>query len=444
MKKYTFIGGTHVDSFKELTNTYESKKAKAPDKVYIPLTQHIGAPCQADVCVLDDVLMGQKIGKTSGFVSAPIHSSVSGKIVGMEKLAHPTAKFIDCVVIENDGLDRLDPAIQPEKDPSSLTDEDIKEKIFEAGIVGLGGAAFPTHVKVKTPETANIEYVILNGIECEPFITADHRMMLEYPDEIVRGLEYIMKAVDADKGIIGVEDNKMDAVQKLDLTCDCHPNIEVAVCKEKYPQGGEKQLIYALTGREVPIGGLPLDVGVVVNNVSTAKAVCDAVEKNMPLIERMITVSGNSVDQPSNFVTRIGSLFSDLIDQAGGYTEENNKILSGGMMMGKAMYTDQVPVTKGTSAVLVLKDEDRDPPQEKTCVRCAKCIDVCPVYLEPTRLAILTKREEFDRLEPELNIMTCIECGSCSYVCPSDIPLLEYIRLGKLTINQGKIKQGRK
>lgn len=432
MKKATFIGGTHVDSFKELTNTYESRKAKAPEKVYIPLSQHIGAPCEADLCVGDQVNMGQRIGKTLGFVSAPIHASVSGKMVAIEKKAHPSGRFVDCIVIENDGLDTLDPSIRKEPNPEALNADQIKGKILNAGIVGLGGAAFPTHIKVNPPDATTIDYVILNGIECEPFITADHRTMLEYPEEIVKGFSYIMKATGAKKGIIAIEDNKMDAIQKMDLVCECHPEIDVVVCKEKYPQGSEKQLIAAVTGRKVPIGGLPLDVGVIVNNVGTAKAIYDAVEMNMPLIERMVTVSGNSVDTPGNFIARIGTLFSDLIDQSGGYTEVNNKILSGGLMMGKAMYSDDVPITKGTSAILVLKDENRKPAKERTCVRCAKCIDACPMFLEPTRLAILTKREEFDRLESEQNIMACIECGTCAYVCPSNIPLVEYIRLGKL------------
>lgn len=440
MKKVTFMGGTHVDSFKELTSTYESKKAVPPDFVYIPLSQHIGAPCEANLCVGDEVLMGQEIGKTLGFVSAPIHSSVSGKVVSIEKKAHPTGRFVNCIVIENDKQDTMVPSIKPEENPESLTREQIIKKVLDAGIVGLGGAAFPTHVKYTPPEQTNIDYIILNGIECEPFITADHRLMLEYSEPIVKGLGYILKATGAKKGIVAIEDNKMDAIEKLTQCCAEFSEIDVVVCKEKYPQGSEKQLIYAVTGREVPVGGLPLDVGVIVNNVGTAKAVCDAVEDNMPLIERMITVSGNSVDTPGNYVAKIGTLFSDLINQSGGYTEENNKILSGGLMMGKSMYSDEVPITKGTSAILVLKDEGQELPKEHTCVRCAKCVDVCPAFLEPTRLVVLTKTKEFTRLDEEQNIMSCIECGSCSYVCPANIPLLEYIRLGK----QGVIKSKKK
>ncbi|QRN86333.1 electron transport complex subunit RsxC [Clostridia bacterium] len=440
MKKVTFIGGTHVDSFKELTSTYESKKAIPPDFVYIPLSQHIGAPCEANLCVGEEVLMGQEIGKTLGFVSAPIHSSVSGKVVAIEKKAHPTGRFVNCIVIENDKKDTLVDNVKPEENPEALTGEQIVKKVLDAGIVGLGGAAFPTHVKYTPPENTKIDYVILNGIECEPFITADHRLMLEYPESIVKGLGYILKATGAKRGIVAIEDNKMNAIKILTDCCEKYDNIDVVVCAEKYPQGGEKQLIYATTHREVPVGGLPLDVGVIVNNVGTAKAVCDAVENNMPLIERMVTVSGTSVDTPANYIARIGTLFSDLIEQSGGYTEENNKILSGGLMMGKSMYSDDVPITKGTSAILVLKDEGIQPPKEHTCVRCAKCIDVCPAFLEPTRLAVLTKLNEFTRLDEEQSIMSCIECGSCSYVCPANIPLLEYIRLGK----QGVIKSKKK
>jgi electron transport complex protein RnfC len=440
MNKVTFMGGTHVDSFKELTSTYESKKAIPPDFVYIPLSQHIGAPCEACLGVGDEVLMGQEIGKTLGFVSAPIHSSVSGKVVAIEKKAHPTGRFVNCIVIENDKLDTLAPGIKPEENPGALTKQQLIKKVLDAGIVGLGGAAFPTHVKYTPPAETNIDYIILNGIECEPFITADHRVMLEYPETIVKGLRYILKANGAKKGIVAIEDNKMDAIEKLTKCCAEFSEIDVVICKEKYPQGSEKQLIYAVTGREVPVGGLPLDVGVIVNNVGTAKAVCDAVEDNMPLIERMVTVSGNSVDTPANYIAKIGTLFSELIKQSGGYTEENNKILSGGLMMGKSMYSDDVPITKGTSAILVLKDEEIDAPKEHTCVRCAKCVDVCPAFLEPTRLAVLTKTKEFTRLDEEQNIMSCIECGSCSYVCPANIPLLEYIRLGK----QGVIKSKKK
>ncbi len=440
MKKATFIGGTHIDSFKELTNTYESKKANPPDFVYIPLSQHIGSPCEAKLCVGEEVKMGQVIGKTLGFVSAPIHSSVSGKVVSIEKKAHPAGRFVDCIVIENDKQDTLDGSIVDEPQPEQLNKEQLLKKILDAGIVGLGGATFPTHVKYSPPADTIIDYIILNGIECEPFITADHRIMLEYPEEIVRGLDYILKTTGAKKGIIAIEDNKMDAIQKMNLVCDCHANIEVVICEEKYPQGSEKQLIYAVTNREVPVGGLPLDVGVIVNNVGTAKAICDAVEKNMPLIERMVTVSGTSVDTPSNYIARIGTLFSDLINQSGGYTEENNKIISGGLMMGKTMYSDEVPITKGTSAILVLKDDRKKAPKEQACVRCAKCIDACPAFLEPTRLAILTKRKEFDRLDTEQNIMSCIECGTCSYVCPANIPLVEYIRLGKLGVTKNKKK----
>ena len=440
MKKVTFIGGTHVDSFKELTSTYESKKAAPPDFVYIPLSQHIGAPCEASCSVGDEVLMGQEIGKTLGFVSAPIHSSVSGKVVSIEQKAHPTGRFVNCIVIENDKQDTMVPSITPEENPQDLTMEQIIRKVRDAGIVGLGGAAFPTHVKYTPPEDTTIDYIILNGIECEPFITADHRLMLEYPEQIVRGLGYILKANGAKRGIVAIEDNKMDAIEKLTECCEAFSEIDVVVCKEKYPQGSEKQLIYAATGREVPVGGLPLDVGVIVNNVGTAKAVCDAVEENMPLIERMVTVSGNSVETPANYVARVGTMFSDLINQSGGYKEENNKILSGGLMMGKSMYSDDVPITKGTSAILVLKDEGVAPPKEHTCVRCAKCIDACPAYLEPTRLAVLTKQKEYERLDEEQNVMSCIECGSCSFVCPANIPLLEYIRLGK----QGVVKSKQK
>ena len=430
MKIRVFKGGTHVDPVKFQTEGSACVIAKAPQFVYIPLSQHTGAPCKVCVSVGDEVKMGQVIGQTTAFVSAPIHASVSGKVVGFEQKAIPAGRFEECIVIENDFLDTLDELIIREPEPEKLSADDLKQKVHDAGIVGLGGAAFPAHVKYTPPEDATIEYVVLNGIECEPYITADHRIMLEYADDVVKGLQYIMKMTGAREGVIAVEDNKMDAAAVLQKACEHLTDIQVAIPKEKYPQGSEKQLIYALTGREVPVGGLPLDVGVIVNNVGTAKAVCEAIEDNMPLIRRVTTVSGTAISNPANFIVRIGTLFRDLVEQAGGYSEEDFRLIGGGPMTGKALFTDDVPVIKGTSAVLALKNDARNRTERK-CVRCAKCIDTCPVFIHPTRLATLAKRNDFSALEHEEHIMLCIECGSCSYVCPSSIPLLEWIRRGK-------------
>lgn len=430
MKIRVFKGGTHVDPAKFQTEGSACVVAEAPPFVYIPISQHTGAPCKVCVSVGDEVKMGQVIGQTTAFVSAPIHASVSGKVVGFEEKPIPAGRFEECVVIENDFQDTLDESIVREPDPASLSPEDMKQKVHNAGIVGLGGAAFPAHVKYNPPEGVTIEYVVLNGIECEPYITADHRIMLENADDVVKGLQYIMKMTGAKAGIIAVEDNKMDAAAVLQKACEDLPDIQVAVPKEKYPQGSEKQLIYALTGREVPVGGLPLDVGVIVNNVGTAKAVREAIEDNMPLIRRVTTVSGTAIGNPGNYIVRIGTLFKDLIEQAGGYSQEDYRLIGGGPMTGKAMFTDEVPVIKGTSAILALKTTSRDRIERK-CVRCAKCIDTCPVFIHPTRLATLARRNDFDALEHEEHIMLCIECGSCSYVCPANIPLLEWIRRGK-------------
>lgn len=440
MKKATFPGGIHILSVKGMTNADRSRRPAPPERVYIPLSQHIGAACKACIEVGRTVCMGEKIGDTDGFVSAPVHSSVSGTIVAIEKRPHPDGRFVDCVVIENDGKDTLDPSVRSTGGPRECTPGEIIEAVREAGIVGLGGATFPTHVKYRPPEGKSFDTVIINGIECEPYITADHRLMLEYPREILRGLQYICQATGATRGILAIEDNKPDAIASMEELAAEMPGVSVRVCREKYPQGAEKQLIVALTGRQVPPGGLPVDVGVVVNNVGTARAICEAVERKMPLIERMITVSGDAVREPANYYARIGTLFKDLILQAGGCLCEDRRIISGGPMMGKTMFSEEMPVTKGTSAILLMKDTGPLPP-EHTCVRCAKCLDACPAFLEPTRLAILTRRGEWERLEGEQHITSCIECGSCTYVCPAHIPLLEYIRLGKIRYQQHRSKQ---
>jgi Na+-translocating ferredoxin:NAD+ oxidoreductase subunit C len=439
MKKATFRGGIHLAGFKELTSGKPTIPARVPERVYIPLSQNIGAPCAPLVVVGAEVKKGQRIGEGKGFVSSPIHASVSGKVVAIDLKEHPGGSFIQCVVIENDGKEEWADTVKPLADPAALDPEELRKIIFDSGIVGLGGATFPTHVKYSPIEGKKIEEVVLNGVECEPYITADHRLMLEKADRIVAGLRLIMRCVGCEKGVVAIEDNKMDAVSVMEKAASSDKNITVQVLKEKYPQGSEKQLIYACTGKEVPVGGLPLDVGVIVNNVGTAAAIADAVEKGIPLIERYVTISGSGIREPANYLVRIGTLFSDLIAESGGYNGEPERIIAGGPMMGKTVFSDDVPVVKGSSGIVVVRKEEKQEYKEYSCVRCAKCIDICPAFLEPTSLAKMAKRGAWEEAELN-NVLSCIECGSCVFSCPARIPLIEYIRRAKQAVLAAKAK----
>lgn len=441
MKRATFKGGIHLDGHKELTSGLPTIPARIPDRVYIPLSQHIGAPCVPLVVVGDRVKKGQMIGVGKGFVSAPIHASVSGSVVAIEVMEHPGGSFVPCIIIDNDHLEEWAESVQPAADPDALTPEAIRQIILEAGIVGKGGATFPTHVKYAPVEGRKAETIILNGVECEPWLTSDHRLMMERSERIVAGLGYIMRAVGCEHGIIAIEENKMDAVavMKGAVASAGNKKISVVVMQEKYPQGSEKQLIYACTGKEVPIGGLPLAVGVIVNNVGTASALADAVEKGIPFIERNVTISGPGIRTPANYRVRIGTLFSELIEQSGGTTCEVEKIIAGGPMMGKTVFTDQLPVVKGTSGIVLLCQEEKAKGPEYPCVRCAKCIDACPAFLEPTSLVRLAKRSAWEEAEGA-DVMSCIECGSCVYVCPANIPLIQHIRRAKQAVLAAKTR----
>lgn len=439
MKKMTFKGGVHVAGHKELTNSLKTIPAPVPDKIYIPLSQHIGAPCAPLVVVGDEVKKGQMIGMGKGFISAPVHASVSGTVTGLELMEHPGGSFVSCIVIENNHKEEWAETIKPTENPLALTPEELRKIILDAGIVGMGGATFPAHVKYAPVEGKKVETVILNGVECEPYLTADHRLMLEKPDRIVAGLQYIMRSVGCDNGMIAIEDNKMDAVASLEQAAATVKNISVVVLKEKYPQGSEKQLIYACTGRQVPVGGLPLAVGVIVNNVGTASAVADAVEYGIPLIERYVTVSGPGIRHPANYLVRIGTLFGELIKESGGPNGEIGKIIAGGPMMGKAVFSDKLPVVKGTSGVVLFTSETYQKGKEYACVRCAKCIDACPAFLEPTSLVRLAKRSAWEEAE-RTDVMSCIECSSCVYACPARIPLIQHIRRAKQAVLAEKAK----
>lgn len=403
------------------------------EQVIIPISQHIGAPASPIVAKGDKVLVGQVIAKSSGFVSANIHSSVSGTVASLDPVLDSTGYKRPAITITVEGDEWL-PEIDRSADLKtdiSLSSEEIISKINEAGIVGLGGATFPSHVKLSVPKGKKAEILIINGVECEPFLTSDHRLMLEKADELMIGIMLIKKALGVEKAIIGVENNKPDAIAHLKSKALNYKGIEVSALKVKYPQGGEKQLIKALINREVPSGGLPIDVGTVVHNVGTAVAVYDAVQKNKPLFERVVTITGTHLQNTGNYLVRIGTPISKLIDAAGGLPEDTAKVVNGGPMMGKALNSIEVPVTKGTSGVILFPQEDSlRAPVQPSCIRCGKCISVCAMGLEPYLLIRLAQRKLAERLELE-KIMDCIECGSCSYICPANLPLLDYIRLGK-------------
>ena len=404
-----------------------------PRQAVFPLSQHIGAPAVAIVKRGDKVKVGTKIAEAGGFVSAAVFSSVSGTVSKIDSVTDASgyrkpAVFIDVEGDEwEDGIDRSPELVSA----CSLSSEEIIAKIKNAGVVGMGGACFPTHVKLSPPPGVRAECVIINGVECEPYLTADHRLMLEKPDQILVGVELLMRAAKVNRAYIGIEANKADAIWLLTEKAASHPGIEVVPLQMKYPQGGEKQLIDAIIGRQVPAPpAIPIHVGAVVQNVGTAYAVYEAVQKNKPLLERVVTVTGRSVKHPSNFLTRIGTPVSQLIEAAGGLPDNAGKVISGGPMMGKALATLDAPVCKGSSGVLIMDDEEARRAEPQPCIRCAKCVSVCPMGLEPYLLATCSARGDWERVEHEM-ILSCIECGSCQFTCPSHRPMLDYIRLGK-------------
>ena len=431
MSVLTFKQGIHPEYHKELTREKPLKKAGRPEEVVIPLQQHIGAPLEPLVKKGDHVKLGQKIGDTDGFVAAPVHASVSGTVKGIEKRLTPSGQKTESIIIEADDEDEFDDSLKPNKEIDDLTSKEIIDTVREAGIVGLGGAMFPTHVKLSVPEDKDVEYFVLNGIECEPFLNVDNRMMIERSSDIIAGMKLMMKAADVKKGVIGIEDNKPRAISNMKNAVEQEDNIEIEVFETKYPQGGEKMLIKALLGREVPEGGLPLDVGVIVNNITTAVAVFEAITEGKPLIERTITITGEGISEPTNLYYRIGTKVNDLINNAGGFKGTPGKIILGGPMTGAAQHDTEVPTVKGTSGIIVLHKESVKKFDPKPCIRCARCVDSCPMYLLPLKLSDLSQYERYDELD-KYNVQSCIECGSCSYICPADRPLLDYIRIGKM------------
>ena len=436
MLKTFSLGGVHPAENK-LSAGKKIEVLPIPAQVSIPIAQHIGAPSTPVVERGDSVVVGQLIAKSSGFVSANIHSPVSGKVFKIDNVMDASGYKRPAIIIKVDG-DEWDTSIDRSaslRKEITMSAEDIIKKVGEAGIVGLGGATFPSHVKLSIPPGKKCDILIINGVECEPYLTSDHQLMMEKGEEIMVGTKILMKALKVDKAIIGIENNKPDAIEHMGKLADQYEGISVMALKVQYPQGGEKQLIDACVGRQVPSGKLPIEVGAVVQNVGTTFAVYEAVQKNKPLFERVVTVTGKSVKAPGNFLVRVGTPVKDVIDAAGGLPEDTGKVIGGGPMMGKALASVDVPVTKGSSGILIMPDEIAHRKKSEPCIRCSKCVSVCPMGLEPFLLMTVAEKAMWDRSEQE-RVMDCIECGSCSYTCPSNRPLLDYIRLSKATVGQ--------
>ena len=433
MKTFS-IGGIHPKE-----NKFSAGKKiiemTLPQQVVIPLAHYIGAPSEAIVKKGDLVKAGQLIGKANGFISANVHSSVSGKVNKIDVQLDASGYKRPSVFIDVDGdewlenIDRSSTIIRE----CLLPKEEILKKIQDAGIVGLGGATFPAHVKLSPPPGKKADVLIINAVECEPYLTCDHQLMLEKGEEIIVGITIIMKVLDVKRAVIGIENNKPDAIAHLSKIASQYKGIEVVALKVQYPQGGEKQLIDAVIRRQVPSGALPIEVGAVVQNVGTTFAIYEAVQKNKPLIERVMTVTGKSATQPANYRVRIGTLLSEVVTLAGGVPEGTGKIIGGGPMMGRSLMNLNVPMAKGSAGILFMPDEESVRKPMKNCIRCTKCVSVCPMGLEPFLLMNQSERNMWPEMEKE-RVMDCIECGSCSYTCPSNRPLLDYIRYGKTTV----------
>ena len=438
----TFVGGVHPYDGKELSKDVAIKEVLPKGYMVYPVSQHIGAPANPIVAVGDNVLKGQMIAEAGGFVSSPIYSSVSGKVKAIENRRVATGDMVKCIVIENDG-NFIETGFETVDDVTKLSKEEIIEKVKNAGVVGMGGAGFPTHVKLSPKEPDKIEYIIVNGAECEPYLTSDYRRMLENPEELIGGLKIILQLFDNAKGIIGIEDNKPDCIEKLTQPTSGESRIEVCPLKTKYPQGGERQLIFAATGRAINSKMLPADAGCIVDNVETIIAIYNAVKNGLPVMKRISTVTGDAVKNPSNFLYSIGTSYQELIDAAGGFKSQPEKIISGGPMMGFAMFGLDIPTTKTSSSILCFTKDEVTQFEPLACINCGRCVEACPEQLIPSRLAkfatngLMSEFEKWHGLE-------CIECGSCTFACPSRRQVAQPIKtMKKLTLAE-KRKQASK
>jgi len=431
-KSATFRHGIHPAEMKGATEGLAIERMPFVDEYVLPLSQHTGAPSKPLVGEGQRVRRGEMIASAEGYISTALHSPVTGIVQAIKLRPHPNGQRMPAIVIRTDSFSSQRMTNGEARASDGLSVEEVVRYVQQAGIVGLGGAAFPSHVKLQLPEGKQAKFVILNGCECEPYLTCDHRIMVERPEEVLRGLRLIMRSVGADRGYVGVEMNKPDAIEALRKHSAKHPAIEVVPLKVKYPQGAEKMLIDAIFHKEVPSGKLPLDLEIVVNNVGTAAALTDLFEKGQPLMERVVTVTGPGIRRPANLLVPLGTPLGELIDYCGGLDPATRQVIFGGPMMGLAQKRLDVPVIKGVSGVLALTH--RIPiVKEEPCIRCGRCLDACPMILNPSRLALLVRYEQVEAL-PEFNIMDCFECASCSFSCPSNIPLVQMIRVGKAMV----------
>lgn len=429
---FRFIGGVHPDDKKSPANSAAAVQIAPPAQVVIPMSLHIGAPCQPVVAVGDEVKLGQKIGDASAPVSAPIHASVSGKVIAIEPRLNSNGSMVNSVVIENDGLNTPCETMVPHTEEELSDPDTLASIIREAGIVGMGGATFPTAFKI-TSGKGKVNTVIINGAECEPYITSDHRTMLEHPDEILGGIKLIMRACGVDKATFAIENNKADAIKLLQEHNPADSGIEILSLPCRYPQGAEKQLIRTVTGREVPPGGLPAAVGCAVFNSFTAYSVYRACYEGRPAIERVVTVSGSAIAEPKNLIVPVGTPLSHVFEQAGGFSKDPDKIIMGGPMMGNAMYDLSVPTTKGTNALLAFCENEDKTVKTPHCIRCGRCVEACPMKLLPLYMYMYEQKNDFEGME-KYHLTDCIECGACTYSCPARLHLTHSFRTGKAKI----------
>ncbi|MEG1716820.1 MAG: electron transport complex subunit RsxC [Lachnospiraceae bacterium] len=435
----TFKGGIHPDDGKRLAKDKQIIELKPNGDLVYPLSQHIGAPAVPAVEVGSNVLKGQKIATAGGFVSSPVYAAVSGTVKAIEPRLNATGMKVNCIIVENNG-EYEEIQYAPVKPFEELTKEEIIKLIGDAGIVGMGGAGFPTHVKLSPKEPDKIDFIIANCAECEPYITADYRRMLEYPEELVGGMKVILKLFDNAKGLFGVEDNKPDCIAKLQELVKDEPRMEVLALKTKYPQGAERQLIYATSGRSINSSMLPADAGCVVDNVETIIAIYNAVIKGRPLFERVVTVSGDAIKEPGNFKVPCGMNQRELVEAAGGFSCEPEKVISGGPMMGFSMITIDTPITKTSSSILCLSKDQVAEHEPSACINCGKCVEACPSSIVPSRLADLAERHDAEAFE-KMSGMECVECGSCSFVCPAKRQLKQSIgSMRKIVLGNRKKK----